>query len=304
MLIKKITTNTTYVYFRKTVSVYLVSIASFFSVLVGVLIVVAPTITPAPLQASIPSLNLQEYSISQPPVALSGVYDNASGLTYNPDTNTLFAAINNPEAIVELDTQGNTLRHISLEGFEDTEAITYLGNGKYAIAEERKRRIIIIDITSSTSTILRAEQRSMALPRTGKKNNGFEGIASDPNSGALYISSEKSPRELYQLEGFVDNTSHLSVSKLWDLEEEPLGNDDISGLYFDSQFGHILMLSDESQQLVEANLKGEKISQLDLSGKSAGLTNAIPQAEGITLGADNTLYILSEPNLFYKFTKK
>ncbi len=300
MSIKKIMAHPVYAYSRDTLSVYVVSIAS----IVGVLAILAHTVTPTPVQASIPSLNLHKYSIVQQPFVLKDVHDNASGLTYNHETNTLFAAINNPEAIIEIDTQGNTLRHISLEGFEDTEAITYLGNGKYAIAEERRRCIIIVNITSSTSTLLRSQQRSIALPRIGAKNNGFEGIAFDPNSGSIYVSSEKAPRELYHLEGFIKNTSHLSISHLWDLEEEPLGNDDVSGLYFDSQFGHILMLSDESQQLVEANLQGKKISYLDLSGDSAGLSSPIPQAEGITLGADNTLYILSEPNLLYKFTKR
>lgn len=242
--------------------------------------------------------------MAEAPIVLKDVHNNASGLTYNQNTNTLFAAINNPEAIIELDTQGNILRRIPLEGFEDTEAITYLGDNRYAIAEERKRSIIIVNITADTTTLLRSNQRSIALPRVGPQNKGFEGIASDPNSGHLYVSSEKEPRELYQLEGFVKNTPNLLISHLWDVEEESLGNSDISGLYFDTRYNHILMLSDESQQLVEANLQGEKISQLDLSGGYAGLNSAIPQAEGITLGADDTLYILSEPNLLYKFTQK
>lgn len=299
MLERKSAINPMKVSPQKRVGLWILTLAS----ITWMLIVLAPTITPTPAVASVGSLNLHRYVSYSPPVTIAGVYNNASGLTYNPQTNTLFAVINNPEKIVEIDAQGNTLRQVLLEGFEDTEAITYLGNGDYAVVEERRRSIVIAHISFDTRVLKRSEQRSLSLPRTAANNNGFEGIAVDSNTGRLYISNEKAPRELFQLDGFVESSPHMSVSYPWDIEEAPLGNDDISGLYFDHHRNHLLLLSDESKQLVEANLRGDKVSELDLSSRNPSLAQDIPQAEGITLGENNTLFILSEPNLLYKFER-
>lgn len=272
--------------------------------ILGGLALQVQSIPPTSSQVETASLNLHQYKSHSPPVTLKDIDSNASGLTYNPETNTLFAIINNPEKILEIDTEGNTLRDISLQGFEDTEAITYIGNNHYVIAEERKRSVVIVNIIPHTKTLIRSQQRSLSLPRSRVNNKGLEGIASDPITNRLYISNQKKPRELIQLDGFIENTLHLSISYPWNLEEEPLGAEDISGLYFDHRLNNILLLSNESKQLVEANLQGEVISKLDLSDNNSNLTVTVPQPEGIALGANNTLFILSEPNLLFKFKKE
>ncbi|OUS07714.1 hypothetical protein A9Q81_01145 [Gammaproteobacteria bacterium 42_54_T18] len=290
-----------YTRFRKRLGACILSgvVASFLILI----LVFSPSTTSLAVLASTDSLNLHQYRSFRPPVVLKGVHNNASGLTYNHEKNTLFLVINNPEKIIEIDVLGNELRHILLEGFEDTEAITYLGRNNYAIAEERRRSIVIVKIDANTDRLIRSQQRSLTLPMEGTNNKGFEGIASDPDSGRLYVSNEKEPKKVFQLDGFVDDTSHLSVSSPWSLDVDSLDSEDISGLYFDHELNHILLLSDESQQLIEASLEGEVISTLDLSDNNAGIFEEIPQAEGVALGPNNTLYILSEPNLLFSFSK-
>lgn len=266
-------------------------------------LILSPSTTTLAVLANADSLNLHQYRSIQPPVVLKGVHNNASGLTYNHERNTLFLVINNPEEIIEIDVFGNTLRHVLLEGFEDTEAITYLGGNNYAIAEERRRSIVIVTIGASTERLIRSQQRSLTLPMEGTNNKGFEGIASNPGSGRLYVSNEKEPKKVFQLDGFVDDTSHLSVSSPWSLDVDSLDSEDISGLYFDHRLNHILLLSDESQRLVEASLEGKVISSLDLGEDNDNVFEEIPQAEGVALGSDDTLYILSEPNLLFTFFK-
>tara|TARA_R110001592_G_scaffold321037_1_gene599293 strand:- start:35965 stop:36915 length:951 start_codon:yes stop_codon:yes gene_type:complete len=249
-------------------------------------------------------LQLSRYKLTGIPITLTGVTNNASGLTFNADTGTLFAIINNPEKIIELNTQGEVLRTIALKGFEDTEGLAYLGNQQFAIIEERKRVIIIVSITSQTIALELASQRSIALPVSSANNNGFEGITTDPSSGRLYIVNEKSPRQLVQIDGFTTNQPNLSVSIPLDLEHKPMGNKDFSGIYFNAEFQTLLLLSDESKLLTEVDLNGQINSQLHLNAGHAGLRKSIPQAEGITLDNEGVLYILSEPNLLYRFDTK
>ncbi|MDX2463474.1 MAG: SdiA-regulated domain-containing protein [Porticoccus sp.] len=249
-------------------------------------------------------LQLSRYKLTSNPTTLTGIKNNASGLTFNTDTGTLFAIINNPEQLIELNTQGKVLRTIALKGFEDTEGLAYLGNQQFAIIEERKRAIIIVSITPRATTLELASQRSIALPVSSANNNGFEGITTDPSSGRLYIVNEKSPRQLIQVDGFTTNQPNLSISMPLDLEHKPMGNKDFSGIYFNAEFQTLLLLSDESKLLTEVDLNGQINSQLRLKAGHAGLTKSIPQAEGITLDNEGALYILSEPNLLYRFDIK
>ena len=78
---------------------------------------------------------------------------------------------------------------------------------------------------------------------------------------------------------------------------------DLSSLHYDSRTGHLLALSDESRLVVEVDAKGEPISSLSLLPGQQGLKDSAPQAEGITMDENGTLYLTSEPNLFYRFSK-
>lgn len=112
----------------------------------------------------LPGRELHQYRLSGGPFTLAGVSNNASGLTYNRDTRTLFAVINSPEQLLELDTDGNVRRSIALEGFEDTEGVTYIGNNYFAIIEERRRGIVLAEVTEQTICLSRARQRRLSLP--------------------------------------------------------------------------------------------------------------------------------------------
>ena len=56
--------------------------------------------------------------------------------------------------------------------------------------------------------------------------------------------------------------------------------------------------------LLELDEKGEQVSFMTLLGGFNGLKNTIPRAEGVTMDENGTLYIVSEPNLFYRFEKQ
>ena len=49
--------------------------------------------------------------------------------------------------------------------------------------------------------------------------------------------------------------------------------------------------------------RGNPISMLPLWRGFRGLTTSVPQAEGVALDSADRLYIVSEPNLFYRFCR-
>jgi uncharacterized protein YjiK len=78
---------------------------------------------------------------------------------------------------------------------------------------------------------------------------------------------------------------------------------DLSSLQYDERSGHLLALSDESRLILELDVDGRPLSTMSLSKGRQGLQKTVPQAEGIAMDDDGTMYLVSEPNLFYVFKK-
>jgi uncharacterized protein YjiK len=78
---------------------------------------------------------------------------------------------------------------------------------------------------------------------------------------------------------------------------------DLSSLQYDERSGHLLALSDESRLILELDVDGRPLSTMSLHKGRQGLQKTVPQAEGIAVDDDGTLYLVSEPNLFYVFKK-
>ena len=55
--------------------------------------------------------------------------------------------------------------------------------------------------------------------------------------------------------------------------------------------------------ILEVNQKGKLLSYQYLTKGKMYLEKDIPQPEGITIDKENNINIVSEPNLFYKFSK-
>lgn len=92
-------------------------------------------------------------------------------------------------------------------------------------------------------------------------------------------------------------------------DKQKLANDELdirnlSALAIDPRTGHTLVLSADSHLLLELDEKGEQVSFMTLLGGFNGLKSTIPRAEGVTMDDAGTLYMVSEPNLFYRFEKQ
>jgi len=91
-------------------------------------------------------------------------------------------------------------------------------------------------------------------------------------------------------------------------DKQRLPNDELdlrnlSALGVDPRTGHLLVLSADSNLLLELDENGEQVSFMTLLGGFNGLNKRIPRAEGVAMDEHGTLYIVSEPNLFYRFKK-
>ncbi len=235
---------------------------------------------------------------------VDGVADNLSALTWNHDTGTLFVILNSPPTVLELSRTGDVLRRLPLVGFHDTEAIEYIGDNHYLIAEEQKQKLSIIEITAESRELHAGDEEPLTLGVGPAGNWGVEGLAWDRDNRVLYAAKERFPIHIYEISGFpqAPNTVRDIVVEQDVSRDRRLFVSDISGLDYNHRLGHLLVLSDASRLLIEVDRNGRPVSALSLVFGN-GLDGPVPQAEGVAMDDEETLFIVSEPNLFYIFRK-
>lgn len=230
-----------------------------------------------------------------------------SALTFDPDRQSLFTVTNKNSEIIELGLDGRILRRVALVGFGDPEAIEYISRDLYVITDERVQRLYKVHLNENTQFVDAAESEQLSLGIGLNGNKGFEGLAYDTEQHRLFAAKERDPVRIYEIHGFPQRQSDrpFAVHVVDNPERDSrLFVRDLSSLDYDRSTGHLLALSDESQLVLEINSDGRPISSLSLLGGRQGLSQAIPQAEGIATDDRGRLYVVSEPNLFYVFEKQ
>lgn len=253
------------------------------------------------------ALGLDDYEVVIEARIIEGLEDNVSALSFDPDRNSLFTVTNKDPELVELSLEGRILRRIPLTGFGDAEAVEYISPGIYVISDEHSQRLIKVQVDDDTRFLDAADAEQLTLGINAGGNSGFEGLAYDNKGKRLFVAKERKPVQILEVRGFPNpddstpNTLEVTSSKRRDAG---LFVRDLSSLQFDERSGHLLALSDESRQILELDTEGRPVGNVSLSKGSMGLSRNVPQAEGIAMGDDGMLYLVSEPNLFYSFKKK
>lgn len=243
------------------------------------------------------SLNLGGYT-------LTGVYNlpavtasEASAITYNWDTDTLFVVGDEGEALVEVSRTGQQLSAAKLTGFDDTEGLTYMGGGQFVVAEERLRNLYQLTYQAGT-VITRSDLAYVSLGDT-VGNIGIEGVSYDPRDGSFVTVKEKTPQEVnlntvtFGTPGSADVVSLFSPAALGvsDLSDVQVLATVLAGADADN----LLIFSQESARLLEVDRSGNILSSFDFSGLS-------DSAEGVTIDAAGNIYVVAEngsnPQLF------
>lgn len=226
--------------------------------------------------------------------------DEASDLSYNPHTKTLFSVMGKNPFLVELTLQGDVLRKMPLVGWNNPEGVAVLENGLLAIVDERQHSLVIVKVDGNTQELNIADFPQYDLGPSKDQNKAFEAIAWNPRKQQLLLGEERPPA----LFTWNSDGSQVLKGDKQKLASDELDLRNLSALGIDPRTGHVLVLSADSHLLLELDEQGEQVSFMALLGGFNGLKKTIPRAEGVAMDEAGNLYMVSEPNLFYRFEKQ
>ncbi len=255
--------------------------------------------------AQTPSVLRREYRAAVQALPVEGVGNNLSGLTFDPDRDHLWAVVNNPPQLLAMDRSGRVLQRTTLADFHDTEAVAYLGDGMLVIVEERRQNLVVIAAPGpDVEEIQREGNPFLTLKLSEGENNEYEGVSYDLANDRLFLARERKPMRLFEIGGFratLEGDMALRIYEHRDLVRRKVFATDLSSVHYHAPSGNLLLLSDESRLILEYSPEGALVSYRTLRPGFAGLKRTIPQAEGLAMDDRGSLFVVSEPNLFYRF---
>jgi len=239
----------------------------------------------------------------------------ASGVTYNWDTNTLFIVGDGSTAIVQVSKTGQLIDTMTLaqgsspQGteFYDTEGITYIGGGQFVISEERDRNVVLFTYVAGT-TLTRSNTKTVKLG-TFVNNIGTEGLSFDPLTNGYIVLKEITPMGIFQTgidfnAGTATNGSATTVNSVNLFDPALLSVTDVADVFALSNlpalsslplYNNLLVLSQENAKVVNIDRNGTISSTLTIvSDPGNPLDAASQQHEGLTMDRDGNLYIANE----------
>ena len=243
------------------------------------------------------SIDLGQYTLAHTYALPVIAAEEASAITYNWDTDSLFVLGDEGDALVEVSKTGVQLSVMTLTGFANTEGLTYVGGGKFVLTEERLRDAFRLTYVAGGS-VDRAALPSADLGTT-VGNIGIEGISYDPRDGSFVTVKEVSPQEVKRNTLNFGSPGTASSSALF---TPALGVTDLSdvqvlatvpSLATGADADNLLIFSQESRRLLEVSASGAVLSSFDFSALAS-------DAEGVTIDFDGNIYVVAEtgPTMF------
>jgi len=259
------------------------------------------------------------YDLPEPtrttPPANSLLAQEVSAVTYNWDTQTLFVVGDGGTSIVQVTKTGQLINSMTLSPgnspqgteFYDPEGLTYVGNGKFVMSEERDRQAVLFTYVAG-STLVRSETQTVKLG-TFVQNIGIEGISYDPLTNGYICVKETQPEGIFQTNidfdaGTATNGSATTENAV-NLFDPALANlsdfadvfalSNLPSLNGQSNYGNLLVLSQEQAKIVNIDRSGNISSSLTIVSDAGNpLSVAAQQHEGLTMDRDGILYVVSE----------
>ena len=259
------------------------------------------------------------YDLPEPtrttPPANSLLAQEASGITYNWDTDTLFVVGDGGTSVVQVSKTGQLINSMTLApggspqgtDFYDTEGLTYIGGGQFVLVEERDRQANLFTYVAG-GTLHKADAKVVKLGTT-IGNIGLEGLCYDPQTGGFIFVKEKTPESIFQTTldfnaGTASNGSPTATGSTDLFSPALAGLADFSDVFALSNLpslsgqpdsSHLLVISQESGQIINVDRAGNVSSRLTIvADPGSVLTVPDMTMEGVTMDRDGFLYVANE----------
>jgi uncharacterized protein YjiK len=233
----------------------------------------------------------------------------ASGVTFDRDTGTLFVVGDGGTSVTQVTKTGQLVNTMTLQGgeFNDTEGVTYAGGGRFVFTEERLRQLVQFTYAGG-ATLTRAAAQTVKLGTT-VGNIGLEGLSYDPQTNGFVVVKETQPLGIFQTgidfaAGTATNGSPTTENSVNLFDPALAGVSDFSDVYALSNLpaavsgtdaSHLLIISQEAGRIVEVDRAGLVSGSLTIAS-DAGNPLSVPDQghEGITMDDDGRIYTVSE----------
>jgi uncharacterized protein YjiK len=285
-------------------------------------------IAAASASAAVTEVNLAQYkrihrfALPLPPgtpaPANSLLAEEASGVTYDPVTETLFIVGDGGTSVVQVDKEGHYLDSMTLapeasrpsgETFYDTEGIAYVGNGEFVLTEERESKLDRFKYVAG-GELHRADVKTVTIGKDNP-NIGIEGVTNDPlNAGHMIAVKESGPERIYStaIDWAAGTATNFEAEGTGPGEGELFPAADAKTLDFSDVYAlanvpgisaaeesNLLIISQESGEVVNIGRDGTVHSRLaELAEPSDTISVPEMTNEGVTMDQDGNLYIVGE----------
>lgn len=242
----------------------------------------------------------------------------ASGVTYNWDTNTLFVVGDEATSVVEVSLTGSLIGSMAMSGFSsssvgDSEGITYVGGGKFVLALERNRnaaQLIYAAGTTLTAAGLQQVKLGTTIGNIGNEGISYDPLTSTASANGFIVVKQEGPQGIFQTN--IDfttlsatngsaatvnptnlfNPSSMGLITLSDVQALST----VSALAGTGDASHLLVLSKESGSLIEVDRNGNVHSSLYLGATPSSTLLATSNLghEGVTIDGNGNIYVVNE----------
>lgn len=240
------------------------------------------------------AFSLQNYQLSAEYNLPAGQAAEASAIVYNRDRDSLFVVGDEGLFVAEVSKTGALIGSMTLTGFADTEGLAYVGGGRFLIAEERLQTGYLFTYAAG-GTLTRSGLQSYQFGANNVGNVGLEGFTYDFASGKVWGVKEKTSQAVYEATldlsggGITVNTNPFNPAGLGLLDLSDIYAIGNSAAYAGTASGdNFLIVSQESNRLLEVSRTGQIVSSLDLA--SYGHIDI----EGVTMDDQGNIYLTSE----------
>ncbi|MFB2644698.1 ExeM/NucH family extracellular endonuclease, partial [Raphidiopsis sp. BLCC-F218] len=239
----------------------------------------------------------------------------ASAVTYNWDTDTLFVTGDGGTSIVQISKTGQLIDSMTLApggspqgtDFYDTEGLTYIGDGKFVLVEERDRQANLF--TYIPGSILGKSGAQVVKLGTTVGNIGLEGVSYDPLTNGFIFVKEKTPQSIFQTtidfsagnasngSATTTNSTNLFNPDLANLADfsDVFALSNLPSLKGQADYSRLLVISQESGQIINVDRSGSVSSKLTIVADPGSLLTVPDMTmEGVTMDWDGNLYVVNE----------